>query len=83
MYYVYIIYSESKDKYYTGFTSGDPEWRLQRHNMGWTRGITKSGIPWKLMYHESFDTKTEALKRENFIKRQKSRKYIESLINGE
>ena len=82
MYYVYIIYSESKDRYYIGFTGGDPQWRLQRHNMGWTRS-TKSGIPWKLMHFESFETKTEALKRENFIKRQKSRKFLEKLINGE
>ena len=82
MYYVYIIYSKSRDRYYTGFTAGDPEWRLQRHNMGWTRS-TKSGIPWKLVYHESFDTKTEALQRENFIKRQKSRKFIEKLISVE
>jgi len=82
MHYTYIIYSESRDRYYTGSTSDDLDWRIQRHNMGWTRS-TKSGIPWKLMYYESFDTKTKALKRENFIKRQKSRRFIEGLINGE
>ena len=82
MYYVYILYSKRRDRYYTGFTANDLEWRLQRHNLGWTRS-TKSGIPWKLMYYETYKTKSEALKREKQIKRQKSRVYIESLINGE
>jgi len=54
--------------------------RLQRHNDGWSRS-TKSGIPWKIAYYEIFESKSEAIKREYHIKRMKSRKYIESLIN--
>ncbi len=79
MWYVYIIYSEIIHKYYTGATD-DLEWRLQRHNQGWGR-YTKCGIPWKIVYTEKFKTKSEALKREREIKRRKSRKYIEGLIN--
>ena len=78
MYFTYIIYSKSKDKYYVGYTH-DLKLRLNRHNSGWSKS-TKSGIPWKLVYFEDYNEKNEAIKRENEIKRKKSRKYIEELI---
>ena len=80
MYFTYIIYSKSKDKYYVGYTH-DLKLRLERHNSGWSRS-SKSGIPWIMKYHEEYKTKSEAVKRENEIKRKKSRKYIERLINN-
>jgi len=46
MFKTYIIYSSSKDKYYTGSTSVGVELRLKRHNDGWTKS-TKNGIPWE------------------------------------
>ena len=33
MFYVYILYLKSIDKYYTGVTD-DLNWRLERHNTG-------------------------------------------------
>ena len=78
--FVYIIYSPSIDKYYVGHTD-NLDWRLERHNAGWGK-FTKRGIPWKLVYFEEFETKSEAIKRENQIKRKKSRKYIEKLIHA-
>ncbi len=80
MYYIYILYSHTKDRYYVGYTH-DLELRLNRHNDGWSRS-TKNGIPWEIVYYEKYDTKSKAMKRENFIKRQKSRKYIEELIKN-
>ena len=76
--YTYILYSSKLDRYYIGSTN-NLEWRLERHNMGWGR-YTKKGIPWKIVYHETYQSKTEAMKRELEIKKMKSRKYIESLI---
>ncbi len=59
---VYILYSEGKDKYYTGSCSVF-EVRINQHNTG--RNIsTKSGIPWKLVYMEEVDTQQQARKRE-------------------
>ena len=78
MFYTYIIYSKLTDKYYVGYTH-DLKLRLERHNSGWSKS-TISGIPWELVYNEKFETKSEAIKRENEIKRKKSRKYIEGLI---
>ncbi len=79
MYQTYILYSKSKDRYYIGSTSVGVELRLTRHNEGWTRS-TKFGIPWEVNYIKSFDSNTEALKFERFIKKQKSRGFIEKLI---
>ena len=77
-YFTYIIYSPSLDKYYIEYTH-DPTLRIYRHNDGWSKS-TNSGIPWILLYYEEFDTKSEAIKRENYIKKMKSREYIEKLI---
>ena len=79
-FFVYILYSRTLDKYYIGYTH-NPEERLQEHNSGATIS-TRRGKPWDMVYIEEFSCKTEAIKRENKIKRMKSRKYIESLIQG-
>jgi putative endonuclease len=49
--------------------------------MGWGK-YTSKGIPWELKYYESYETKTEALRREREIKSKKSRKYIEALVSA-
>ena len=82
MYYTYIIFSSSADQYYTGHTSYTPTSRLAQHNQGETPS-TKHGITWDLKFYKSFKTKTEAIKFEHFIKRQKSRHFIEKLIKSD
>ncbi len=79
MFYTYIIYSKTLDKYYIGSTENIED-RLVRHNRGSSK-YTSKAKDWILVYSEKFDTKSAAIKREYEIKRQKSRKYIESLIN--
>lgn len=81
MYYTYILYSKSSDKYYTGST-GNLQDRLLRHNQGRSKS-TKTGLPWIVVYQESFNNRAEAVRREMEIKRMKSRKYIEELIGSE
>lgn len=76
-YYVYIIYSQLKNRYYTGYSS-DPAERLIEHNLGATPS-TRLGRPWTLIYTEEFEDKTAAIRRENEIKKMKSRKYVERL----
>ena len=78
-YFVYILYSQSKDKYYIGYT-GNPEERVLEHNSGATTS-TRHGIPWIMVYKEECEDKSAAIKRENKIKKMKSRKYIEKLIS--
>lgn len=61
MYYVYMLYSTIVDRYYVGQTSNLEE-RLKRHNQGRSK-YTKSDIPWKLVYKESFETRSDAMNR--------------------
>ena len=76
--FVYILYSESLDRYYIGSTA-DVQQRLSRHNAGATSS-TKSGRPWVVVYTETLPTRTMALIRENNLKKMKSRVYLESMI---
>jgi len=75
----YIIYSSSRDRYYIGSTSVGSDLRTQRHNAGWTQ-TTRGGGPWVLKYCKSFKHLREARRWERFIKKQKSRAFIERLI---
>jgi putative endonuclease len=78
MFYIYILYSESFNRYYVGQCE-DIDARLKRHN---NRGVpsTKPYVPWEMLYTETFATRAEATAREKGIKSKKSRKHIEYLI---
>ena len=75
----YILFSATLNKYYVGSTT-DIERRLAEHNRGKEK-FTKTGIPWLLVHTETFEELTQARKRESFIKKMKSRKFIEQLIS--
>lgn len=53
--------------FYTGYTN-DLEARIVKHNEGKGAKYTKTRRPVTLCYHEIFETKSEALKREHAIK---------------
>ena len=78
MYHVYILQSEPNGKFYIGSTGNLAE-RLKRHNGGRSKA-TKFGIPWKLVYTENFESRSEAIKREMEIKSWKSHLKVEKLI---
>ena len=77
MFYVYIIYSALKDKYYIGQTS-DLEKRIETHRLRKNLGASD----WILKYSETYATRSEAVKRELEIKNKKRRAYIEGLISA-
>ena len=79
MFYVYIIYSQKLDKFYIGYTTNIQMRIHQYHNQGRSK-FTSRGIPWEFCYSESFETESEAIRREKQIKLMKSRKYILNLI---
>jgi len=74
MYYVYILYSRSTGRFYTGQTDdvGD---RFIRHNQRRSKS-TKSGAPWLVVHVEAFKTRSEAIRREMEIKAKKNRRYM-------
>lgn len=77
---VYIIFSSTKNKFYIGYTS-DLEERIIRHNQK-SKGFTSNTNDWKIVYTESFTTKSEAISREKQIKSWKSRNKIQELISN-
>ena len=78
MYTLYILYSKNLDRFYVGYTN-DLVRRLREHNR--IKGkYTDTGIPWELVYKETFETKKDAMAMEKFIKSRKSKKYILDLI---
>ena len=79
-FYVYIIYSQSIDKFYIGYTI-DIGKRLIDHNSGIST-FTSKVKDWKLKYSEKYETRESAMKREREIKNKKSRKYMEWLISS-
>ncbi|MCB4807434.1 GIY-YIG nuclease family protein [Tamlana sp. 62-3] len=81
-YYIYIIYSEQYDKYYVGY-SQNPWERLIKHNTVPFNTFTSKYRPWCLRaVFKVGELKTEAIKLEKFIKKQKSRILLEKLIDS-
>ena len=79
-FYVCIIYCSSLDQYYIG-QSENLQDRIFRHKNSGSKS-TKKVNDWKLVYSETFETRAEAMHRETEIKKKKSRKYIEWLIQS-
>ena len=80
MFYLYILYSKIRDKYYVGSTA-DLAGRLKTHNTNHS-GFTGRTGDWEIVYQETFETKEEAYARERAVKKWKSRKLIERLISS-
>ncbi len=79
LYYVYILYSAQLNEYYIASTQ-DVSQRLEKHLQN-HKGFTGKAKDWELKYTETFNARDEALRRELQIKKWKSRKLIEKLIN--
>ena len=72
MFYTYILEC-SDGSLYTGYTN-DLERRVRVHNMGKGAKYTRARLPCRLVYYETFTSKSEAMKREYFIKHRMTRK---------
>ena len=80
MFYTYVLISKKNNRYYIGHTNSIEE-RLISHNSGQVAS-TKNKGPWICVYFETFGTKLEANRRELEIKRRKSKKYLDLLVNN-
>jgi len=77
MYFVYIIESLRSGIFYKGSTS-DYSRRLSEHNEDLNM-YTKGKGPWKLIFVQEFETKSEALVKERKLKRC-NKEYLKWLI---
>ena len=77
-YYVYVIRS-GEGFNYTGFTENLGK-RLTEHNEKKLSFWTKRGTNWKIIYNEEFTDKTQALKREKWLKTGTGREFIKKNV---
>ena len=81
MAYVYILFSETLNKYYIESTEGLIEERLRKH-LSDHKGYTGKAKDWKVVFAELLPDKHQALIRVKQIKSWKSRNMLEKLISG-
>jgi putative endonuclease len=77
MYHVYIIYSESLQRYYIGSTSNLAS-RLYDHNHHKSK-FTSKGMPWVLVTSFTCDSNSEALKLEKKNKSRGAKRYLDDI----
>jgi len=77
-FYCYILKSLKSGKYYIGCANSYLQ-RLNQHNAGLVQS-TKSDKPWQVVHCERLASLKEARRREQQIKKWKSRKAIETLF---
>src|SRR5215813_1930755 len=77
---VYILQSESTQKFYIG-SGEDALVRLGEHQRVQTISTRGRG-PWTLVYQEQFETLSEARRRERQLKSWKSHRSIQELIDA-
>ena len=82
MHFIYIIHTKLKNHYYVGETH-DLEQRLLKHNNYSYKGsFSKIASDWKIVLTYNCNFKEDALFLERFIKRMKSKVFIEKNIRN-
>lgn len=79
--YVYILYSVDNDKFYIGHTN-DVKRRLDEHNDPESTSWTASYQPWKLVHCEEYETRSDAMEKEAYLKSLKNKARIQKYIAG-
>ena len=78
MYYIYVLQSKKDDSWYIGCTN-DLNSRLKQHNLGKSK-YTKNLRPWKIIYYEASFNKTDAFRRERYLKSGYGRRFLKSRL---
>ena len=76
-YTVYILFSKTFNKHYTGFTSNIEQRMISHNELG--KDWTAKYRPWKIIYTKNFESKTEALKHEKWLKPGVGRNFIKTI----
>lgn len=78
-FHTYILESRSSNRLYIGQTN-NLEDRLKRHNNNENRA-TKNRGPWKLVFSQSFNSRSEAVQLERKLKTWKNSKKVKDWVN--
>ncbi|SEP75637.1 GIY-YIG nuclease family protein [Flavobacterium urocaniciphilum] len=80
--FLYILYSSSTNKFYIGETS-DVTFRLNLHNTHEFKGsFTKIASDWEIKLSFENEQKSNILYLEKFIKKMKSKVFIQKIIEN-
>src|SRR5215475_13030851 len=66
MFYVYVLRSTKTCRRYVG-SCEDLDERFRRHNLGHSKA-TRHGVPWTLVHTETFSSRADATRREQYYK---------------
>ncbi|MFQ6605665.1 MAG: GIY-YIG nuclease family protein [Fidelibacterota bacterium] len=78
MIYVYVLKSQVDHFHYIGQTQSLSD-RLRAHNNGKVRS-TKAHRPYSLIYTEIFHSRSEAIKRETYLKHGKGNQWLREFL---
>ena len=78
MFIVYVLQSQSTGILYIGQTA-NLDRRLQEHQAGDAR-YTRGRGPWTPVYKEEYPTRSEAMKREKYLKSGVGREFLKDLL---
>jgi len=78
LFYTYILFSKSVNKYYVGYTSNLND-RIAKHGTDRNK-FTGHARDWKLVSKFQFNTKSEAIKFESKIKKRGIKRFLDSSI---
>ena len=77
-FYVYVLKSINHKRLYTGYTE-NLENRIKNHNAGRVKS-SKAYCPYELVHKECYNSRTEARKRELFLKSGQGRKFLNIIL---
>ncbi len=82
MHFFYILFSKKANKYYLGETHNLDN-RLDKHIKHiYSNSFTKIANDWQIILQFECDKREDAIYIEKFVKRMKSRKFIEKVIEN-
>ena len=82
MFFVYILYSKDYDKYYVGHTNNIKRRLIEHNSEEFDHYYTSKYKPWEVKLTYEIEKKALAMRLEKFIKKQKSRKFINKIIEN-
>ena len=80
MYYTYVLQSKVDGKFYTGFTK-NLKLRFEQHNEQLVES-TKSRVPLKLIYYEACLDRSDATRREKYLKTYHGKMFIKKRLKS-
>ena len=80
VYYTYVLQSKVDGKFYTGFTK-NLKLRFEQHNEQLVES-TKSRVPLKLIYYEACLDRSDATRREKYLKTYHGKMFIKKRLKS-